>query len=91
MIETRLTPPQLGLIAGTRGLLGAGIGLLLGGRLGKDQRKTVGWTLVLIGAASTIPLLLMAVRSAESDTGSDRTEPVTAPSSKPREPEPAAR
>jgi hypothetical protein len=44
------------LIAGTRAALGAGIGLLLADRLPQDQRRAVGWTLLLVGIASTIPL-----------------------------------
>jgi hypothetical protein len=56
MRETRVTLPELALIAGTRAGLGAGLGLLLADRLTNDQRKAVGWTLVLIGAISTIPL-----------------------------------
>ena len=34
----------------------AGIGLLLADRLSDEQRKAVGWTLLAIGAISTIPL-----------------------------------
>jgi 4-amino-4-deoxy-L-arabinose transferase-like glycosyltransferase len=56
--ETRISLPELGLIAGTRGALGFGLGLLLADRWAKDQRRAVGWTLVLIGLASTIPLAL---------------------------------
>ena len=56
MRETRVTLPELALIAGTRAALGAGLGLLLADRFAKDQRKAVGWTLLLIGALSTIPL-----------------------------------
>ena len=56
MRETRLTLPEIGLIGATRGLLGAGIGLLLGGRLRRAQRTWVGAVLVAIGALSTIPL-----------------------------------
>ena len=58
MKKTELTFPELALIAGTRGLLGAGIALLLGGRLKEDQRRAIGWTLFLIGAVSTIPLAI---------------------------------
>jgi len=58
MRETRLTLPQLALIAGTRGMLGAGIGLLLADRLPEDSRKAVGWTLLLVGALTTVPLAL---------------------------------
>jgi hypothetical protein len=53
-----LTIPELGLIAGTRGMLGGGIGLLLAGCLSCEQRKAVGWTLVAVGAVTTIPLVL---------------------------------
>jgi hypothetical protein len=56
MRETRVTLPELALIAGTRAALGAGLGLLLADRFAQDQRKAVGWTLLLIGALSTIPL-----------------------------------
>jgi hypothetical protein len=56
MTRTELTFPELGLLAGTRGMLGAGLGLLLGHKLNPDQRKAVGWTLAAIGVLSTIPL-----------------------------------
>jgi hypothetical protein len=56
MRETRVSLPELALIAGTRALLGAGIGLLLAGSLPDGQRKAVGWTLLLIGGLTTIPL-----------------------------------
>jgi H+/gluconate symporter-like permease len=46
------------LIAGTRVMAGAGAALLLADKLRKDERKTIGWTLFLIGAISTIPLML---------------------------------
>ena len=56
-----LTFPELGLIAGTRGMLGAGIALVLADRLDASQRKAVGRTLLLIGAISTIPLLMQVL------------------------------
>jgi hypothetical protein len=56
MRETRITLPELGLVAGTRAMLGAGVGLLLADRLSADQRRAIGWTLFLVGALSTIPL-----------------------------------
>ena len=58
MRERRLTLPELGLIAGTRAMLGAGLALLLGDRLTREQRRAVGWTLFLVGAVTTIPLAL---------------------------------
>lgn len=51
-----LSLPQLGLIAATRGMLGAGIALLLSERLSSDQRKAVGWTLTGVGLLTTLPL-----------------------------------
>jgi uncharacterized membrane protein YfcA len=56
MREIRLTLPELALIAGTRGMLGAGVGLLLADRLPESQRKAVGWTLLAVGALTTIPI-----------------------------------
>lgn len=61
MKETRLTIPELALIAGTRVMLGGGLALLLADRLNKEQRKAVGATLFLAGAVSTIPLGLLAL------------------------------
>lgn len=58
MRKTELTLPELALIGATRGMLGAGVALLLAGKLSAEQRKIVGLTLFLIGAASTIPLAI---------------------------------
>jgi len=67
MRETRLTLPQLALIAGTRGALGAGIGLLLADRLHEDQRKAIGWTLLLVGALTTIPLAIEVLGASRAE------------------------
>jgi hypothetical protein len=56
-----LTFPELGLIAGTRGMLGAGIALVLADRLDASQRKSIDRTLLLVGAISTIPLLMQVL------------------------------
>src|SRR5262249_14485671 len=56
MRETHITLPELALIAGTRAALGAGLGLLLADRFNPEQRRAVGWTLLVIGALTTIPL-----------------------------------
>lgn len=58
MKEAHLTLPELALVVGTRAALGAGLGLLLADRLPEGQRKAVGWTLVLIGAVTTVPLAI---------------------------------
>ena len=77
MIRTELTLPQLATIAGTRGLLGVGLGLLLAGALSPQRRRAIGWTLAAAGACSTIPLAIMvasARRSAgRADGGIDAT------------------
>ena len=69
MIATELRLPELGLVAGTRGLLGAGIGLLLADKLNDDQRKSVGWTLVAVGILTTIPLGLLVFGRRRTVTG----------------------
>lgn len=57
MKETRLSMPELALIAGTRAALGAGAALLLGDMLNKEQKRAVGWTLLLVGVVTTVPLM----------------------------------
>jgi hypothetical protein len=58
MNETRLSIADIILIAGTRVVLGAGIGLLLSTRLNNDQRKAAGLALALVGGLTTIPLAI---------------------------------
>jgi len=58
MRERAITLPELGMIAGTRVALGAGLGLLLASRLDADRRRAVGWTLLLVGIISTVPLAM---------------------------------
>ena len=59
MFTTEIHLPELALLAGTRGALGAGVGLLLSDRLSAEQRKNIGWTLVAVGVLTTIPLAAM--------------------------------
>ena len=58
MRERAITLPELGLIAGTRVALGAGLGLLLASRLDPEPRKAAGWTLLMVGLITTIPLAM---------------------------------
>jgi hypothetical protein len=53
-----ISKPELAMVASTRGLMGAGIALLVGDHLRPDQRKAAGWALFLVGALSTIPLAM---------------------------------
>lgn len=54
--EKQLNTSEIVLLAMTRGMLGAGIGLLAAGKLSDEQRTAVGRTLLLVGAATTLPL-----------------------------------
>jgi len=90
MRETRITLPELALVAGTRAALGAGIGLLLADRLSADQRRAVGWTLFLVGAISTVPLAFEVFGGRRSSAPSEG--PASASDDHPRryQPRPAA-
>lgn len=61
MKESRLTIPEVAIIAGTRAALGGGVALLLADRIEKKQRKAIGWTLFLIGSITTIPLAMLVL------------------------------
>jgi hypothetical protein len=78
MMQRRITLPLIGLIAGTRAALGAGIALLLADRLTTEQRRAVGWTLTAVGAISTIPLAAH-VLLAGKEPASLQSERQTAP------------
>ena len=53
-----VTLPEMAIVALTRGMAGAGIGLLVGGSMQRETRRILGWTLFALGAASTVPILL---------------------------------
>ena len=65
MKQHEVTVPQIGLIAGTRAMLGAGMALLLSEKLTAEQRPAIGWTLVAVGVLTTIPLVLQLFSEAE--------------------------
>ena len=58
MRKTVLTIPEIGLIALTRVALGAGLGLLLSGKLDRSARRAAGLALVAVGALTTVPLAI---------------------------------
>jgi hypothetical protein len=61
-----VTVPEIALVAMTRGMAGAGLGLLLSPRLPDKSRRAVGWTLLAVGAATTLPLLFALMGSRDS-------------------------
>jgi hypothetical protein len=71
----KVTIPELALIAGTRGMLGAGIGLLVAGRLSEDQRRVLGRVLLTIGAITTIPLAFQVFHRPQPTTASAQLAP----------------
>ena len=56
-IEIRLR--ELAFVAATRGMAGAGVGLLASNSLSWDARRKLGWTLFTLGALPTIPIALV--------------------------------
>jgi hypothetical protein len=71
MKQIPMTMPELGLIAGTRAALGAGIALLIGDCLSHEQRRAVGWTLLALGVISTVPLIADVLGKAAGTSGDD--------------------
>jgi hypothetical protein len=61
-----LNVPTFGFVVMTRALLGVGIGLLLSERLPAERRQAIGLTLLMVGAATTIPAA-MAVFGGRSE------------------------
>ena len=60
MTRTHVTLPasELAAVAVTRAIAGIGIGLLVSEHLSHEHRKTLGWSLLLAGALSTVPLAI---------------------------------
>jgi hypothetical protein len=67
MKSVELNMPLLAFVVATRAALGAGVGLLLAGRLNDSRRRQVGATLVAIGAATTIPAAIAVFRGRRGD------------------------
>ena len=54
--------PKFGFIVATRALLAAGVALLVAEKIPENRRRTIGRTLVAVGALATIPALLFLRR-----------------------------
>ena len=64
-----LTVPEIAFIAGTRGALGFGAALLLSGRINEKRRRALGWGLVGLGVATTIPAAMKILQRRNSAAG----------------------
>jgi hypothetical protein len=62
MKDVLLNLPALGFIVATRAVLGVGIGLLMSERLPAGRRRTIGATLIAVGAATTVPAAMSVIR-----------------------------
>ncbi len=75
MRQVTLLVPELGMIAGTRAMLGAGIALLAADCMTQQQRRSVGWTLFAIGVLTTLPLAADVVSKASRAAEAERQAP----------------
>ena len=55
MKRVDLSFPEFGFVVATRAALGAGIGLLVTGRVCRQSRRRLGAALLAVGALTTIP------------------------------------
>jgi len=58
MRKAQLALSTIGLIAGTRVMLGIGLGIMLADKFNQHQRHVIGRTLFLVGAGATVPLAI---------------------------------
>jgi hypothetical protein len=60
-----MTIPEIMVLGGTRVALGVGVGLLIAGKLNDDQRKGAGLALAVVGALTTIPIVINIIKKPE--------------------------
>ncbi len=70
-----LTLPEIAIIAGSRAVLGVGIGILLADHLPQPDRKTLGWSLLLVGAIITVPIFFEVRGKLQTSIQAARPEP----------------
>jgi multisubunit Na+/H+ antiporter MnhG subunit len=64
MKQLDVSIPELFFVAATRGMAGAGLGLLASNYMAPETRRHVGWTLLGIGVLTTAPILATVVARA---------------------------
>lgn len=67
MRQASLPLPEIAALAATRGMIGAGIGLLVANKIRPRRRIRVGLPLLIIGALSTIPFAIDIFRKAKAN------------------------
>jgi hypothetical protein len=84
MKQVHLDLPELGFIVATRAILGAGVALLLSHLITRDQRRTIGATLTVIGLVTTVPSVWAVCGNLEkARTNRSDDNPGLAPDSRP--------
>lgn len=58
-----LSLPFIGLLSGTRAMIGSGLAFLLSDKIHAEQRHAIGWTLLGVGALVTIPIIAMMINN----------------------------
>lgn len=74
MRTSTLSIPEIGLIAATRGMFGAGVALLVADRVPREKRKKIAIPLLLIGLLSTAPLIVDVLRKSHDDAKESEDE-----------------
>jgi len=60
--SVKVSVPELGVLAATRGMIGFGAGLLTANILSRSKRKAIGLPLLVGGLLSTIPIAMHLFR-----------------------------
>ena len=76
--------PEVAFIAATRGMAGAGIGLLAASHIKESSRARLGFVLLAIGILTTIPIAFAAGRRIRHEPAANEDHPLPA-STPPRE------
>lgn len=74
MKRVPLSLPELAIISLTRGIGGVGVGLLLSCKIKREKRTALGWTLLGVGIATTVPIVVQLVNSFRRAASSDETD-----------------